>query len=187
MTLSSVINILSLLGLCQVLLYSINLSKTVKGWEKINKLIEDISSGDELKIKPVIKDGGVVSFEVCNSGGKKIGTLSGVLREHYDDLAKMLNGIKAYAEDVVPLSQKGPRAKYATMNIRLEYVGDKESVNMGGKYQQTPVDIWPAVKTIRSVFDAVIGMTEDGQIFVSGFCPLTEEDIYKLIKSTEIS
>ena len=51
---------------------------------------------------------------------------------------------------------------------------------MGGKYQQTPVDIWPAVKTIRSVFDAVIGMTEDGQIFVSGFCPLTEDDIYKL-------
>ena len=165
----------------------LNLSKTVKGWEKMNKLIEDISSGDELMIKSVIKDGGVVSFEVCNSGGKKIGTLSGVLREHYDDLAKMLNDIKAYAEDVVPLSKKGPRAKYATMNIRLEYVGDKESVNMGGKYQQTPVETWPAVKTIRSVFDAVLGMTEDGQIFVSGFCPLTEEDIYKLIKSTEIS
>ena len=168
-------------------LCKLNLSKTVKGWEKMNKLIEDISSGDELKIKPVIKDDGVVSFEVCNSGGKKIGTLSGVLREHYDDLAKMLDDIKAYAEDVVPLSKKGPRAKYATMNIRLEYVGDKESVNMGGKYQQTPVDIWPAVKTIRSVFDAVIGMTEDGQIFVSGFCPLTEDDIYKLLKSTEIA
>lgn len=159
----------------------------MKGWENMNKLIEDISSGDELKIKPVIKDGGVVSFEVCNSGGKKIGTLSGVLREHYDDLAKMLNDIKVYAEDVVPLSKKGPRAKYATMNIRLEYVGDKSSVSMGGKYQQTPVDTWPAVKTIRSVFDAVIGMTEDGQIFVSGFCPLTEDDIYKLLKSTEIA
>ena len=164
-------------------LCKLNLSKTVKGWEKMNKLIEDISSGDELKIKPVIKDGGVVSFEVCNSGGKKIGTLSGVLREHYDDLAKMLNDIKVYAEDVVPLSKKGPRAKYATMNIRLEYVGDKASISMGGKYQQTPVDIWPAVKTIRSVFDAVIGMTEDGQIFVSGFCPFTEAEIQMLIKN----
>ena len=54
---------------------------------------------------------------------------------------------------------------------------------MGGKYKQTPVDIWSSVKTIRSVFDAVIGMTEDGQIFVSGFCPLTEAEIQMLIKN----
>ena len=49
-----------------------------------------------------------------------------------------------------------------------------------------PVEKWPAVKTIRSVFDAVIGVAEDGQIFVSGFCPLTEEEIRMLVNN-EIS
>lgn len=161
----------------------LNLSKTVKGWEKMNKLIEDISSGDELIIKPVIKDGGAASFEVCNSNGKKIGNLGGILREYYDDFATMLDKIKAYAEDVAPLSKKGPRAKYATMNVRLQYIGSNEEINRSGKYKQTPVEEWPAVKTIRSVFDAVIGVTEDGQIFVSGFCPLTEEEIQMLINN----
>ena len=161
----------------------LNLSKTVKGWEKMNKLIEDISSGDELIIKPVIKDGGAASFEVCNSNGKKIGNLGGILRENYDDFATMLDKIKAYAEDVVPLSKKGPRAKYAAMNVRLQYIGSNEEISRSGKYKQTPVEKWPAVKTIKSVFDAVIGLAEDGQIFVSGFCPLTEEGIQMLINN----
>ena len=54
---------------------------------------------------------------------------------------------------------------------------------MFGKNNRVPVDTWPAVITIRSVFDAVIGMTEDGQIFVSGFCPFTEAEIQMLIKN----
>ena len=98
----------------------------------------------------------------------------------------MLDKIKAYAEDVVPLSKKGPRAKYAAMNVRLQYIGSNEEINRSGKYKQTPVEKWPAVKTISSVFDAVIGVAEDGQIFVSGFSPLTEEEI-RMLANKEIS
>lgn len=168
------------------MLCELKLSKTVKGWEKMNKLIEDISSGDELIIKACPRKDGNVSFEVLNAAGKKIGNFGGIPTESYADLAKMLDNIKAYAEDVVPLSKKGSRAKYASMNIRVEYAGKKDVIRSVGKYKQTPVEEWPAVKTISSVFDAVIGVAEDGQIFVSGFSPLTEEEIRMLVNK-EIS
>ena len=52
-----------------------------------------------------------------------------------------------------------------------------------GDYVQTKVGLWPPVSKILSVYDAVIGVTHNGDIFVDGFCPRSEKDIRKMISS----
>jgi hypothetical protein len=51
-----------------------------------------------------------------------------------------------------------------------------------GDYVQTPILRWPPVKKIKSVFDAVAGIDEDGNIWVDGFCPCSESDLISMFK-----
>lgn len=50
-----------------------------------------------------------------------------------------------------------------------------------GNYENTPVDLWPPVEKIISIFDAVAGVTSSGKIYINGFCPCTIEEIKKIV------
>lgn len=50
-----------------------------------------------------------------------------------------------------------------------------------GNYENTPVDLWPPVEKIISIFDAVVGVTSSGKIYINGFCPCTMEEIKKIV------
>lgn len=45
----------------------------------------------------------------------------------------------------------------------------------------SPVSTWPPIKKIKSIFDAVIGITEDGKIYMDGYCPLSKQEIKKIM------
>lgn len=47
---------------------------------------------------------------------------------------------------------------------------------------QIPIDNWHSVVKIKSVYDAVIGVTSDNQLLISGFCTLTDEELRKALK-----
>lgn len=164
----------------------LSLNKYVTGWEKMNERIEHISAGDELTLKKVSKDG-EVTFEVLNMRGEKIGNL---YFDRAKGLAKLLKNVKATVATVTPLSQRRKGSKYAAMTIRLDYVGgdnkaEKKASTTLGDYEQTKVASWPAVTKIKSVFDAVIGVTSDGKMFVDGFCPCSEADLMRIMGLNE--
>lgn len=165
---------------------SLGLNKYISGWEKMNERIEHISAGDELTLKKVSKDG-EVTFEVLNMRGEKIGNL---YFDRAKGLAKLLKNVKATVATVTPLSQRRKGSKYAAMTIRLDYVGgdnkaEKKASTTLGDYEQTKVASWPAVTKIKSVFDAVIGVTSDGKMFVDGFCPCSEADLMMIMGLNE--
>ncbi|MBQ1862209.1 MAG: hypothetical protein II149_01715, partial [Clostridia bacterium] len=150
--------------------------------EKMNDRIELMSVGDELTLKKVSQDG-EISFEVLNMRGEKIGNL---WTGHDKSLSKMLNKVKVTVNTVAPLSARRKGSKYAAMSIRIDYISDnpaaskKANTTLGG-YSQTRIASWPAVTRIKSIFDAVIGVTSSGEVLVDGFCPCSESDIYKYV------
>ena len=163
------------------LIEDLRLDKYVKGWEKMNDRIELMSVGDELTLKKVTLEG-EVSFEVLNMRGEKIGNL---WTGHDNSLAKMLNNVKATVDTVTPLSTRRKGSKYAAMTIRLDYISasnscsQKEADTTYWSYTQTRISSWPSVSRIMSVFDAVIGVSDSGEVFVDGFCPCSGSDIRK--------
>lgn len=168
------------------LVLDLGLDKYVTGWEKMNERIEHISADDELTLKKVSKDG-EVTFEVLNMRGEKIGNL---YFDRAKGLAKLLKNVKATVATVTPLSQRRKGSKYAAMTIRLDYVGGdnktaKKASTTLGDYEQTRVASWPAVVKIKSVFDAVVGATNDGKLFVDGFCPCSEADLMRIMGLNE--
>ena len=158
----------------------LRLDKHISGWEKMNERIENLSAGDELTLKKISNDGNT-GFEVLNMRGEKIGEL---WIDGGKSLAKLLKNVKATANTVTPLSARRKGSKYAAMTIRLDYFkledGKKTATkasSMIGDYTQTKVAQWPPVNRILSVYDAVIGVAINGEFFVDGFCPCSEEDI----------
>ena len=160
------------------------LDKYISGWEKMNDRIETISAGDELTLKKISKDG-EISFEVLNARGEKLGELWVAGSK---SLAKLLKNIKVTANTVTPLSTRRKGSKYAAMTLRLDYSAAEtnskpsaSAASMIGDYKQTKYTQWPPVVKIISIFDAVIGVTANGDFFVDGFCPCSEVDLIKII------
>lgn len=168
------------------LICDLQLNRSIKDWEKMNDRIEKISAGDELTLK-MYTSNGEINFNVLNSSREKIGEVS---TKSNNSLSKMLTKVKVYANTVTPLSARKKGSRYAAMEIRIEYNpsaendgAKKKASTIIGDYKQTCVENWPAVQKIKSVFDAVIGVTEDGQVFVDGYCPCSEADILKIARS----
>lgn len=157
------------------------LTNKIPGWEKMNDLIEHISAGDELSLQRSSLDH--YRFEVLNLNGEKIGEMGFPFPPQ---LTILPNYIKVTAETVTPLSKRRKGSKYAQMTIKLEYMEHdtqtkKKDSAKSGEYKQTRVADWPKVERIKSVFDAVIGITSEGEIFIDGFCPLHKADIEKIM------
>lgn len=47
---------------------------------------------------------------------------------------------------------------------------------------QTPHEQWPPVVKIAAVYDAVVGMTEQGEIYLDGYHPFTNGEIMEMLK-----
>ena len=164
---------------------NVRIDKYVTGWEKINERIENVSVGDELTLKKVSSDGNLY-FDVVNSRGEKLGQLSTGRDKSF---AKILRYIKVTVASVEPLSTRRAGTKYAALSVNLEYIDSEEnrkaaakSASVIGDYVQTPILRWPPVKKIKSVFDAVAGIDESGNIWVDGFCPCSEADLMCMLK-----
>ena len=56
---------------------------------------------------------------------------------------------------------------------------EAEPMSQAG-YSQTKYSSWTRIKRIISVYDAVIGLTEDDQLLVDGFCPCEENELRAL-------
>ena len=160
------------------------LNKYVSGWEQMNERIEGMFAGDALTLR-AFKGSYETCFEVLNDKGEVIGQLS---TDQNESLSKTLKNVKASVESVTPLSVRKIRAKntkYAAMKVRLEYLEAsgkrKKKSSAAGDYTQTRVTSWPAVSSIKSIFDAVIGVTDSGELYIDGFCPCSEEEIRKYV------
>lgn len=165
------------------LICELQLDKKINGWEEMNERVERISAGDELTLKTHNSNGEII-IEVLDFCGKKIGQVSTASNS---SLSRMLTEVKAFANIVTPLSVKRKCSKYASMEIRIEYCPSSDSDDTKkasmiiGNYKQTCVKNWPEIKRIKSVFDAVIGITGDGEVYVDGYCPCTKSDILKIV------
>ena len=161
----------------------LSLDKYINGWDKMNERIEHISVGDELTLKKVTQYG-EISFEVLNMRDEKIGMM---WTESNKSLTKMIKNIKVTVNTVTPLSQRRKGSKYAAMSIKLELTPAGEGGKVGlkpssriGDYVQTRISNWLKVVKIKSVYDAVIGITASGEIFIDGYCPFSEQDLHKV-------
>ena len=168
------------------------LNENVFGWEKMNDPIEQMSVGDGLTLRPFPKYH-EVGFEVFNLKDEKIGELKQDLymdsnlfskkggklgSNEYQKLTKMLNNITTSVYAVNPLSKRRDTSKYAMMEVRLDYMEIDPQTGECHIYAQ--VEPWPPVIKIKSVFDAVIGVTSNNEIYVDGFCPCSDSEIRKL-------
>lgn len=150
--------------------------------QKIRQLIEELAKGDTLRLS--VHEGivGSKTVIVLNHNGKKLGSLSmsmyGKRNDRLHSFIRLMQGVKATVETIVPVSAKRKGAKYPDMDIRLEYVGQPKKPRKQpplGNYLQTEVCDWPPVCRILSVFDAVIGVTESGEVYYYGFSACTDQ------------
>lgn len=63
------------------------------------------------------------------------------------------------------------------LDLKLPESIASKAVNDMAMYKQTKVDEWDPVTRIISVYDAVIGISDSGEMFAYGFCPCSENDI----------
>ena len=159
--------------------YKLMLDMFTRDWQKKNELIEHVSVGDELILKQYPGrdyDGGAV----LNKNGDELGSIwSG-----YGNISlSMMPYIKATVETVKPLSTMRKGSKYAKMTIQLDYDSSLNQYSAGSANEITraSVSTWPPVVQIKSIFDAVIGITENNEMFLDGFCPCYDEEIRKLV------
>lgn len=162
------------------LVFDLIIKLKMPNYQEMNQLIENIKVGDKLIIESKGKKKPII--EVLNSEHKKIGEMQ---TKNDNAISSMIDKISAEAAEVVPLSQKSKRSKFASMKVRLNYILSEEekgdSTFTKGMYEQTPISEWPPVVKIKSLVDAVAGITADGQILVSGYCPCAIEEIKKYL------
>ena len=63
---------------------------------------------------------------------------------------------------------------------KKESVGKEAEFNSQMARSQPKHTAWPKIKKIISVYDAVVGLTEDDSILVEGFCPCEENELRSL-------
>ena len=157
----------------------LKIDKHMNGWEHMNEVIEEISVGEELILKPS-KECGYEAF-VFDKDKNPIGK---IMYFGIGNIITDMNHIKATVKDVTPLSKRRKGTKYAQMNVELEYI-EKRDDFYDRMIQVGPTSHWPKATKIKSVFDAVAGVTESGEILVEGFCPCSNEEIKKYFKTSE--
>ncbi len=168
---------------------SLVIDKKYPDWEKMNENAEHLQIGDTVKIKKGNKDNNWV-YCAYDSKDRVIGALKETdvrdLRDNpvWHPVWVFPCLIKGIVSTVEPLSKRKSGAKYAKVDLDLEYY-DPYSIEAGpdaiGNYQQTAVKDWPKIKKLQSIYDAVIGLTEDGQILIDGYCPFTEQEIKEIM------
>ena len=57
----------------------------------------------------------------------------------------------------------------------------KKDDSLTANYPQKKITSWPKVVKIKSIYDAVIGVTADGKMFVDGFCPCSKDVLKKIM------
>lgn len=165
------------------LLEDLRLDNRIEGWVEMNRRLERVQPGSELQLKKIGKDQSL-QFEVFNTKGELLGRMK---TGQDKSLSSLLKHVKATVHSVSPLSQRGNTAKYGKMKIRIDLSESgetrllKKKAEAVGDYQQTRVHEWPPVVRIKSVFDAVIGVTEAGDLYIDGFCPCPAGDLRKLM------
>ena len=158
----------------------------VMGSPEVISRTEILNIGEEVVLNNRVSEKDLYRVKVMTKDGVLLGVL--INREHSLLLAPILKSLKATVVGVKPLSKRSKTAKYPLLRIQLEYKEDARNAtkpeDIIGAYPQKRYYLWPPVKKILSIFDAVIGVTEDDQIFIDGFCPYTEKEIYKVMGIT---
>ncbi len=142
--------------------------------DKINEWMENAHVGDRVTIT---KEWGNSAYRyyVVNGAGLKVGRISGKDLENLETF----QFIKVTVKELQPLSQKRKGSKYSSMSVELTFEDPDTRIgpDVPGGYTQTPVSSWPPVKRIRSIYDAVVGVTEADELIVDGFCPCSENEL----------
>lgn len=165
------------------LIEDLRLDDRMEGWVDMNMRLELMSPGDPLQLKKVGKDQSL-QFEVLNSKEELLGRMK---TGQDKSLSSLLKHVKATVLTVTPLSQRGGAAKYGQLKIRIDLTESgekrlsKKKEEAVGDYKQTRIHAWPPVARIKSIFDAVIGITDGGDLYIDGFCPCPAGDLRKLM------
>ena len=146
--------------------------------ELINKRIERISQGDpvQLKVNHERIVGGYASsvIEVFNSANEYLGVLG--VEEIYL-IEENLESMVTTAEEPLPVSLEEGR-KYATLKVRIKPMKKTKRLE---KVETLPVSQWPPMQKITAVYDAVVGMTQQGEIYVDGYQPFSISVLRELL------
>lgn len=126
----------------------------VFSWEDVSK----VSCGDFHTVA-LKKDGTVVA---CGSNANK------------------QRNIATVAEKVIDVSCGRHHTAVLLESGQVQLLGNLEKTDTA--YTHTPIEDWISVVRIKSVFDAVLGLTSDNQILIYGYCTLTDEEIKKALK-----
>ena len=156
------------------------IDKSAKDIQKMNELIEQLDVGDELILRKVAKDSSG-RFDVLNMKKKKIGILD-IDYNTNANLARLINNVKASVHKITPLSLGSICPRYLAVTVKLEYISlekDKgemacESLNY---HYNINISDWPKVSRIKSIYDAVIGVTDEGKMLAYGICPCSKDEL----------
>lgn len=161
--------------------------------DEMNRNIGNLREGDLLQIRRMPSDG-ESGWKYClyDSYGGILGELDG---GDYIDAADT-EDLEISVLKVVPHLQRPKGERYALLDVRIDvcseaagtvYVEkDTEKVLMDPYFSLEKVrcstEQWPPVDKIISVYDGVIGVTQDNRIYADGFIPCSSEDIVELLR-----
>lgn len=154
----------------------VRISRSPKIRAQVNERMEFVSSGDPLRLvrnTKVYEEYPVL--DVFNTQGEYLGWLMG---EETKYIADNLDILEAAVGTPMPLSKAEKGKKNASMTVRIQAKKTKKEKEI----QQTPHAHWPPVVKIAAVYDAVVGVTAQGEIYQDGYHPFANEEIRGLLK-----
>lgn len=160
------------------------IDKNAKDIQKMNKLIEQLAVGDELILRKPKKDLSS-GLDVLNTKGKKIGVLDAGYETNIS-IAKLSNSLKVSVHKITQLSLGTKCPRYLAVTVKIDNIipqknkGEMACENLSYHYN---IDIpnWSKISKIKSIYDAVIGVTDEGKMLVYGICPCSEDELRKIM------
>ena len=156
------------------------IDKNAKDIQKMNKLIEQLAVGDELILRKPKKDL-PSSLDVLNTKGKKIGVLDAGYETNIS-IAKLSNSLKVSVHKITQLSLGTKCPRYLAVTVKIDNIipqknkGEMTCENLSYHYN---IDIpnWSKISKIKSIYDAVIGVTDEGKMLAYGICPCSKDEL----------
>lgn len=155
--------------------------KNSENYELMIQKLKSVSAGDSLIFKREKDKGGNIVLGVYNNKNEKVCITNTRNNDGFLEVCKKYT-IRVDSLKKASISRNG---KNAEMEVTLKLDGGPinqiHASKKIGSYNRMPFEMWPKVHRIKSIYDALIGITSNNEIFVDGYCPCSEAEIISLI------
>lgn len=157
--------------------FPVKTSPSSKVRAQVNERMEHVKQGDTLLLKRnVTYIDRWPAFDVMNCAGEYLGL---ICNENTLALEGNLDTVVITAAEAQPLSKNPIGRKTALLTVEVSPGPAQKTMKMN----ELPCELWPPVEKIVSLYDAVIGITAQGDIYVDGYQPFGADVIMEFLVS----